>query len=60
MDINTLRGISTLVVMIAFVGIVVWVYFVKSKSDFDEAANQPFADEAVNENEDEDASEDLQ
>ena len=44
MDINTLRGISTLVVMIAFISICVWVYFIKNKSDFDEAANQPFAD----------------
>lgn len=45
MDINTLRGISTLFVMIAFLGLFVWVYLIKSKSDFDEAANQPFIDE---------------
>jgi cytochrome c oxidase cbb3-type subunit 4 len=61
MDINTLRGFSTLVVMIAFLGIFVWVYLIKNKSDFDEAANQPFADEAENENahEVEDATEGL-
>lgn len=58
MDINTLRGISTLVVMIAFLGICVWVYLIKKKSDFEEAANQPFADEMPNETQN--ATEDLQ
>lgn len=52
MDINILRGISTLVVMITFIGICVWVYLIKNKSDFDEAANQPFADEPVDQNKD--------
>lgn len=49
MDINTLRGLSTLVVMITFIGIFVWVYLIKNKSDFDEAANQPFADDVEKE-----------
>lgn len=48
MDINTLRGISTLFVMIAFAGLFVWVYLIKSKSDFDDAANQPFVEDAEN------------
>lgn len=45
MDINTLRGISTVFVMLAFLAIFVWVYLIKSKRDYDEAANSPFADE---------------
>jgi cytochrome c oxidase cbb3-type subunit 4 len=45
MDINTWRGIATIVVMIAFLGICFWAYSSKRKSDFNEAANLPFADE---------------
>lgn len=45
MDINSLRGLSTILVMVAFLGICIWVYVIKSKKDFDEAANLPFADE---------------
>lgn len=45
MDINTLRGISTIFVGIAFIGICVWAYAPKRKQKFDEAANLPFADE---------------
>ena len=44
MDIGTLRGLGTAVVMIAFVGLLLWV-FGKRKKDFDEAANLPFADD---------------
>ena len=45
MDINTLRGIATVVVMITFVSICIWAYSSKRKADFKEAANLPFADE---------------
>lgn len=45
MDINTLRGLATLFVMIAFIGICIWAYSGRRKSSFDEAANLPFADE---------------
>lgn len=45
MDINTLRGIATIVVMITFVGICIWAYSSKRKQQFDDAANLPFADE---------------
>jgi cytochrome c oxidase cbb3-type subunit 4 len=45
MDINTLRGIATILVMIAFLGICFWAYSSKRKADFEEAANLPFADE---------------
>ena len=48
MDINTLRGLSTIFVMIAFLGIVLWAYSRKRKSRFDDAANLPFADEENN------------
>ncbi|AQZ96155.1 cbb3-type cytochrome oxidase subunit 3 [Halopseudomonas phragmitis] len=45
MDINTLRGIATLLVLVAFIGITVWAYSSYKKKDFEEAANLPFADE---------------
>jgi len=45
MDINTLRGLSTLFLLIAFIGLVFWAYSGKRKKEFDEAANLPFADE---------------
>lgn len=45
MDINDLRGLSTLALLIAFLGVCVWAYSKKRKSSFDEAANLPFADE---------------
>ena len=50
MDINTLRGIATIVVMVAFVGICIWAYSSKRKDDFKEAANLPFADEQDGDN----------
>ncbi len=48
MDINTLRGISTLVLFIAFIGLCIWAYSKKRKPEFDEAANLPFADDTQN------------
>ena len=45
MDINTLRGLSTLLVLLAFVGVVVWAYSGKRRDAFEEAAKLPFADE---------------
>ncbi|MEH6552093.1 MAG: cbb3-type cytochrome c oxidase subunit 3 [Pseudomonadales bacterium] len=49
MDINTLRGIATILAMTAFLGVVWWAYSDKRKKDFSEAANLPFADEQNNE-----------
>jgi cytochrome c oxidase cbb3-type subunit 4 len=49
MDINTLRGLSTLFILLAFIGIVFWAYSGKRKKEFDEAANLPFADEDTTE-----------
>ncbi len=48
MDINDLRGISTLFLMIAFIGLCFWAYSSKRKKTFDEAAQLPFADEPLN------------
>jgi len=42
MDIGTVRGLVTLVVMLAFIGLVVWAYSRKRKKDFDEMAQMPF------------------
>ena len=39
------RSVVTLICMLTFIGIVVWAYSARRKSDFDEAALLPFADE---------------
>jgi len=48
MDINDLRGLSTLFLMIAFIGLCFWAYSGKRKKTFDEATLLPFADEELN------------
>ena len=48
MDINDLRGLSTLFLMISFIGLCFWAYSSKRKKTFDEAAQLPFADEPLN------------
>jgi cytochrome c oxidase cbb3-type subunit 4 len=45
MDIGTLRGLGTALVLIAFIGVTLWAYSSRRKKDFDEAANLPFADD---------------
>jgi len=45
MDINDVRGLSTVFVMIAFVGIFWWAFAPSRRKKFDDAANLPFADE---------------
>ncbi|RMF18498.1 MAG: cbb3-type cytochrome c oxidase subunit 3 [Gammaproteobacteria bacterium] len=47
MDINTLRGIITILVIISFTGLVIWAWSKRNKSDFDEAAQLPFADDEL-------------
>jgi cytochrome c oxidase cbb3-type subunit 4 len=49
MDINDLRGISTILMLVSFVGLVIWAYSKRRKKSFDEAANLPFADEDIDE-----------
>ena len=48
MDINDLRGLSTLFMLVAFLGLCFWAYSSKRNKTFDEAANLPFADEDMN------------
>lgn len=45
MDINFFRGISTIFVMIAFIGICWWAFAPRRKKRFEDAASLPFADE---------------
>ncbi len=45
MDIGTVRGLITLFLMLAFIGLVVWAYSARRKPDFDEAARLPFDEE---------------
>lgn len=47
MDANTLRGLSTIAMMVMFGVIVYWAYSGRQKKRFDEAANLPFADDDV-------------
>lgn len=47
MDINTLRGLSTILVMIVFLGICLWAYSSSKKKDFEDASNLPFQDDEI-------------
>jgi cytochrome c oxidase cbb3-type subunit 4 len=44
MDLGTVSGIATVLLMIAFAGVVIWAYSSKRKADFDAAAQLPLAD----------------
>lgn len=48
MDINDLRGLSTALLMVAFIGLCFWAYSKRRHRAFEEAANLPFADEDLN------------
>lgn len=45
MSYGDFQGVITLVLMIIFIGIVLWAYSSRRKKSFDEAANLVFADE---------------
>ncbi|AGZ36096.1 CcoQ/FixQ family Cbb3-type cytochrome c oxidase assembly chaperone [Pseudomonas sp. SWI6] len=45
MDIGMIRGLGTVVVMVAFVGLALWVFSPRRKREFDEATLLPFADD---------------
>lgn len=45
MDINDLRSAVTLLSLVLFLGIAAWTWQLARKSEFDEAARLPFADE---------------
>ena len=42
MDAGTVRGLFTVVVMVAFIALVIWAYSRRRKADFDEMAQMPF------------------
>ena len=44
MDIPLFHGIWTAVLLVIFIGIIVWAWSGKRKKDFDEAANLPLED----------------
>ena len=45
MELGDLRGLATVLCMVAFAAVVFWAYSPSRKSYFDEAAELPFADE---------------
>ncbi len=51
MDINLIRGILTVVIFAAFVGIWVWAWSSRRKSDFDSCAALPLEDDVIIDNE---------
>jgi cytochrome c oxidase cbb3-type subunit 4 len=44
MDMPTLRGVLTLILMLAFLGVVVWAWSSRRKQDFEAAARLPLDD----------------
>ena len=51
MDINLIRGILTVVIFGAFIGIWVWAWSSRRKSDFDASAALPLEDDVIIDNE---------
>ena len=47
MGIEDLRGLSTILCMLAFAAVVYWAYGPSRKKYFEEAAELPFADDAA-------------
>ncbi|MEJ2171673.1 CcoQ/FixQ family Cbb3-type cytochrome c oxidase assembly chaperone [Gammaproteobacteria bacterium] len=45
MDINTLRGLLTLVLMLAFVGVWIWAWSKRRNEDFSESAALPLEED---------------
>ncbi len=56
MDINTIRGLATVVALIAFLSVVFWAYSSRRKGDFDEAASLPFVEDPEADTPDSDAT----
>lgn len=46
MDLNDLRSVATVLLLLAFIGIAVWAWSARRKSDFDDAARVPLLDDA--------------
>jgi len=50
MDAGLFRGLYTLLMLLIFIGICVWAYSSRRKTEFEEAANLPLdEDDALNE-----------
>jgi cytochrome c oxidase cbb3-type subunit 4 len=47
MDYSLIQSIWTVVVMVLFVGIVIWAWSGKRKQGFEEAANIPFSEDEL-------------
>ncbi len=45
MDINIIRGVLTIVLIIAFLGLVVWVWSSKRKETFDKLSRMPLEED---------------
>jgi len=45
MDFTLIQSLWSIVVLVTFIGIVLWAYSSKRKTDFDEAARLPFDDD---------------
>lgn len=45
MDMGTIRGLGTVIVMVAFIGLALWVFSPRRKAEFDDATLLPFADD---------------
>ena len=45
MDINDIRGITTLIFLVTFIGIWIWAWSKKRSKSFSEAENLPFSEE---------------
>lgn len=44
-DINVIRGLLTIVLMVLFVAVCIWAYSSKRKRDFEQAARLPLEEE---------------
>ena len=47
---GTIRGLFTLALFIAFIGLVIWLFVFRSRHDFDDAARIPFEQDDHGEN----------
>lgn len=45
MDYVAFHSFFTILIFVAFIGLIVWLFVIKRKRDFDQAANAIFADE---------------
>ncbi len=52
MDLNTLRSATTVMLLLIFVGIVIWAFGRSRRSAFDAAARLPLIDDAPPQSED--------